>query len=350
MAEPSQRFLVVRLSSLGDIVHTLPAVAALGRTYPQAEIHWLVEDRYAVLLQGNPYVHHLIRLDTLGWRKRLTSADNLLDVIQGLIRLREFCYDKAIDFQGLMKSAILARLSRSEERVGLAERWLREPAAAAFYTQLVRPHERKHIIEINLSLVEHLGARSEHWEFPLPETPEDNAAVSERRRQLGVAEYILVNPGGGWMAKCWPPDSYAALVRRLADELPFDILLTGSEQENVLIKGILARARSARVKYFPSTLVEFIALARRARLLIGGDTGPLHLAAAVGTPLVAIFNSADRRNTPERNGPFHPRDIVLWSREGWNNGRHTKNSGYLEGVNVESVLAAVLSRLARVHA
>lgn len=349
MPESYSRFLVVRLSSIGDIVHALPAVAALGRRFPQAIIHWAVEKRYASLLKGNPYLRRIIELDTLGWRNRLTSADTFDDILQSFRVLRESPYDVAIDMQGLLKTGLLMWASQARERLGFQSQWLREPAAAMFYTRRISAQGRQHIIEINLSLVEHLGAQPGKWEFPLPSDPEDELAVREQLQALGTTEYIIVNPGGGWKAKRWSPENYAEAIRRLAGELPFNILLTGSEQERDLIHTILEQAQAPRTKWFPATLCQFIALARGARLLIGGDTGPLHLAAGAGTPLVAIFNSSDPTNTPERNGPFNPADIVLCGAQEPHGSEYAKNLDYLPGVSVDSVVQAACERLKRAN-
>jgi heptosyltransferase-1 len=345
MPESRQRFLVIRLSSIGDIVHTLPAVAALGRAHPRAEIHWVVEERFSELLSGNPFVSRVIKLDTLGWRKDPTSGRVMAEIMQGFEALREYQYDAAIDFQGLMKSSIFARLSHSQRRIGLARGSLREPLAAALYTQRISPKGRAHIIEINLSLVEALGAQPSNWEFPLPDRPEDREAVREQLLQLGTKEFIIVNPGGGWKSKRWPPANYAELIATLAAKLPLDILVTGSPQEEDVACEILSGANAGSAKWFPSTLLQFIALAREAKLLIGGDTGPLHLAAAVGTPIVALFNAADPRNTPERNGPFNKEDIILCGPRKAKQAVHSKHLNYLEGVSVDSVVEAALQRL-----
>jgi heptosyltransferase-1 len=344
-----QRFLVIRLSSIGDIVHTLPAVAALGRAHPQAEIHWAIENRFAALVEANPFVSRIIRLDTLTWRKNATSGQTISEIMTAIEAFREFSYDAVIDFQGLMKSAIFARLSHSQQRIGLASKWLREPLAAMLYTHRISPRDSTHIIQINLSLVGPLGAHSSKWEFPLPENPVDKEAVQEQLQRLGTRDFIILNPGGGWKSKRWPPASYAELAAKLAAGIPGDILVTGSQQEEALAKEIIIRSGTPRAKWFPTTLLQFIALARQAKLLIGGDTGPLHLAAAVGTPIVAIFNSSDPRNTPERNGPFNPADIVLAAPRKPGRTAHSKHADYLDGISVEAVLNAALQRLETAH-
>jgi lipopolysaccharide heptosyltransferase I len=375
------RFLVIRLSSIGDIVHALPAVAALGET--GAEIHWAVESRFAPLLEGNPSIQRVVRLDTLALRLRSlrlrsgsstgsptssngerfgVAAENF---VRGIAALRASEYDAAIDFQGLVKSALIGRLSRARERVGFSEHWLREPLAGVFYTDRVNPRvgPPKHVIEMNLSLAERLGAkmpeRREDWEFPLSRSEREESAVAARLESLGIQDFIILNPGGGWSEKRWPPNDYAEFIRRFAAEFTGHFLLTGSKAEEPEIEFILRSAHCARACYFPSTLLEFIGLARRARLMVSGDTGPMHLAAAVGTPIVAIFSGQDPLNTPERNGPFSPDDFVVVPGKGLLSGVVVTLPGnararafqpdvknYVLGVKVEAVVRAARQRLA----
>ena len=330
-------------------MHTLPAAAALGRAHPQAEIHWAVEKRFAELVATNPFVSRVIKLDTLGWRKTPTAARTMTDIMHGFEALREYTYDTAIDFQGLIKSAILSRLTHSQKRIGLSSKYLREPLAAALYSRRVTPENCKHVIEINLSLVEPLGARTSTWEFPLPDNPQDKEAVREKLQALGTGEFVIINFGGGWKSKRWSPANYAELISRLAGLIPHDFLVTGSPQEEETAREIITRTNVQRAKWFPSTLLQFIALARQARLLIGGDTGPLHLAAAAGTPIVAIFNAKDPRNTPERNGPFNKEDIILCGPGRPGRSDHDKDMNYLEEVGVESVANAAIQRLGIQH-
>ncbi len=344
MNEPAQRFLVVRLSSIGDIVHALPAAAALAETYPDAHIHWAVEKRYAALLAGNPHLHRVIAFDTLGWRRRLTRSTTLEEIWNGVFDLRQEPYTAALDFQGLWKSALVARLCRSPERIGFNERWIREPSAAILYTQKVSPPEHAHVVEENLALVARVGAQTRRWQFPLPWYEEDDTYIEEQLGAVGAKDFILINPGGGWRSKCWPPENYSELIRRLHRDRSEKIVLSGAPAEEDLIAGILRSAGTGSAHYFPTTLVQFIALARRARLFIGGDTGPLHLAAAVGTPIVGIYGPTD----PARNGPFAPDDIALYTHAPVD---HTRDPGadYLSGISAEAVAAAVERRLARVH-
>ncbi len=344
MSDAAQRFLMVRLSSIGDIVHALPAAAALAETFPQAHLDWVVEKRYAVLLVGNPHLHRVIALDTLGWRERLISSPTFKKIWNGIFDLRRAPYTAALDFQGLWKSALVARLSASPERIGFSERWLREPSAAILYTQKVSPLEGAHVVEENLALVERVGARAGRWQFPLPWHEQDDAYVEEQLAALDSKSFILINSGGGWRSKCWPPENYSALVRQLSSVRREKIILSGSPSEGDLIAGILQGAGTGSAHYLPTTLVQFIALARRAQLFIGGDTGPLHLAAAVGTPIVGLYGPTD----PARNGPFAANDIALYTHAPVDHSRDPR-AGYLHGISVELVMEAVETRLARVH-
>ncbi len=344
MNDAAQRFLMVRLSSIGDIVHALPAAAALAETFPQAQLHWVVEKRYAALLAGNPHLHRVIALDTLGWRERLTSSATFKEICNGIFDLRRTPYTAALDFQGLWKSAMVARLSTSPERIGFSERWMREPSAAILYTQKVSPPEGAHVVEENLALVERVGARAGRWQFPLPRYEQDDAHVEEQLAALDSKNFILINPGGGWRSKRWSPENYSSLIRQLSRARQEKIILSGSPSEGTLIAGILQGAGTGNARYLPTTIVQFIALARRARLFIGGDTGPLHLTAAVGTPIVGIYGPTD----PARNGPFAADDIALYNHAPVDHTRNP-NAGYLSGISVESVMEAVETRLARVN-
>jgi heptosyltransferase I len=256
-----------------------------------------------------------------------------------------------VDFQGLVKSAALGWLSRATRRVGFAGPWRREKLAGLLYTERVEAVGREHVVEENLALAERLGARPvprERWQFPLPRDFRTERQIEQRLEELGAERFIVINPGGGWTSKCWPPRQYAELVRTLETEDHW-VLLTGSPDEEALIRGIVANAGGGRAAYFPSSLTEFISLVQRARLLVGGDTGPLHLAAAVGTPIVALYGPT----RAARNGPFAPADITLQNqansgararRTHWNRGQ-ARRTGYLEGLPTDEVLAAVRRRL-----
>lgn len=337
-----EKVLVLRLSSIGDIVHALPAVSALAETFPNAQIDWVVEDRYACLLDGNPCLRRVIRLDTLGWRKRWASTQTMTKAAAALREIRSERYDAVIDFQGLIKTGVLARLCRAPRRIGYAHFRHRERGAGLFYTDEVELPAGIHAVEENLALVASLGARASAWKFPLPQQREDEECVSQQLAAAGVEEFAIINPGGGWLSKRWPPESYARLIQRISSERKAwpRLILTGSEADEPVAREILLRAGPCDARFIATTLTQYVALARRARLFLGGDTGPMHLAAALGVPVVAILGPTD----PRRNGPFCAHDIVL-SNHGEVNHSRRRDQSYLEGVTVESVFGAVQARL-----
>lgn len=347
MPAAPHNILVIRLSSIGDIVHALPAVAALGETYPQAEITWAVEQRYANLLDGNPYVKRVIGINTLGWRKRWASVETIREVMSAIRALRHQRYDAVIDFQGLIKTGVISWLCRSTRRIGYAKFPHREPGSGIFYTEEAPVAGRMHVIQENMALVERLGARALTWRFPLPRN-EDDEKYAESSLET-IEDFILISPGGGWIAKRWPPASYADLLTHMTQRPALSglaVVLTGSPAEEGDIRQILKSSGNRRACYVPATLGQYIALARRARLFIGGDTGPMHLAAALGVPVVAIMGPTD----PVRNGPFSSSDIALSNDAEVNHTRRGKSPAFLQGIAVEDVAAAAEERLARVHA
>lgn len=346
MSELTQKILIIRLSSIGDIVNALPAVAALGRTFPAAEITWAVEARYACLLEGNPYLRRTVQLDTLGWRKRLGFASTWREIASGVRTLRETRYDFVLDFQALVKTAFIARLCRSPRRVGFAAYAHREIGAGLFYTETVAPPVSGHVINEYMSLARQLGAEAGgSWEFPLPSSPAARSAMEARLEAARADDFVLISPGGGWAAKRWPPESYSALISRLQRETALAIVLTGAPAEEPVIREIIRSPGCERSIYVPASIQHFIELARKAKLFIGGDTGPLHLAAALGTPIVAIYGPTD----PARNGPFSAADMVLRNRSEVNHSRRGPEGKFLEGVDPQDVLTAVHERLARAH-
>jgi lipopolysaccharide heptosyltransferase I len=295
---PDGRFLLVRLGSLGDIVHALPAAAALRESFPEARIAWVVERKWRALLDGNPDLDEVIEL-ARGARGYAACAR----------RLRAGGYTCAIDFQGLYKSAGLARLSGAPRRIGFERRFAREGGAAKFYTERVVP-QAPHVVEWNLALAERAGARRIPARFPLRVPPEAEAYVERELALRGLREFYLLSPGGGWRGKCWPAERYGHLHRRLAARhalLGLRAVLSYGPGERDLAEAVRLVAGEPEPVILPMDLPQLMAALRRARFFLGGDTGPLHLAVALGTPVVGLYGPTD----PARNGPYSPRDVVV---------------------------------------
>jgi lipopolysaccharide heptosyltransferase I len=331
------RALVVRLSSIGDVVHTLPALAALRRHGWEAG--WLVEPPGRPLLEDSPLLDQVVPAP----RARAFSGGEALSALRALRARR---YDVALDFQGLWKSAGWARLSGAARVVGYGRHWRRESASAVLVGERVTPPPRlRHVIDKNLALLSPLGIDAVGLrEFPLPLSAEAVARVDHGVRDLGGGPFVLLNPGGGWPSKLWPAERFGALARGLAEHgLPS--LVTWGPGEQTLAERVAASAGGGARAAFPTTLLDYVELARRARLVIAADTGPLHLACAVGTPVVALFGPTD----PTRNGPFAPDDVVV-RREPpcapCYRRACRRHLGVMEEIPVEDVLRAAERRLA----
>jgi ADP-heptose:LPS heptosyltransferase len=222
--------------------------------------------------------------------------------------LRARRYDVALDFQGLWKSAAWARLSGARRVVGFAGRWRRESPSALLVGERVElPSEAVHVIDKNLALLRPLGIDALGLrEFPLPEAPASAERVDRVLPGLVREPFAILNPGGGWASKLWPPESFGAVALGLR-ERGLSSVVTWGPGEEALADRVVAASSGAAVRCFATSLLDYVALARRARLVVAGDTGTLHLACAVGTPVVALFGPTD----PARNGPFSPRDEVV---------------------------------------
>ena len=340
-----RRLLIMRLGSMGDILHTLPAASALRAALPQAHIGWVVEERWAELLCAaseprsgprsprRPLVDNLHVVDTKAWRKNPVSIGTVEQVATALSELRGQRYDVAIDFQGAVRSALLARLSRAPVIYGF--RQPRENVATMFYTRQVIA-EGRHVAEQNLSLAKAVLGRSP--DVPGIEFPCDPAADKQCQRWLesrSVRDFVLLNPGAGWVAKQWPAERYGRLAECLA-ETGLTPLVNGGPGEEELAQAAKA-ASGGTAQTVAGSLAELLALTRRAKLFVGGDTGPMHLAAALGIPVVAIFGPT----SPERNGPYLTPSIVLRSPSSETSyARLPKPDAGLLEISVGDVLAA----------
>lgn len=273
----ARRVLVVRLGAMGDIVQTLPAVATLKHGMPHSEITWVVESKWQALLEGNPYVDRVILFDrgTLG---SLKSAWR---------ELRRQRFDVAVDFQGLIKSALVAACSRPERIYGFDAKCSRERQAAWFYS--TRVHSGAvHRVDKYLDLAMAAGVTNPLKVFPIPQGRPEG--------RLPRGEFILASPRAGWGSKQWPLEFYAALGERLRRECGIPLVLNGAEE-------ILTAATESHV----SGIAGLIDATRRATAVVGVDSGPLHVAAAIGKPGVAIYGATD----PAITGPFGKTFIVL---------------------------------------
>ncbi len=268
------RILIVRLGAMGDVIHTLPAVASLKHSLPHSRLTWVIHPRWIPLLEGNPYIDEILPFD-----RRAVSG-----IRDAWRNLRAQRFDFAVDFQGLIQSALVSAVARPERIYGFHRSQTREPLATLFYSHTTETRAA-HIVDKNLELAAASGASSLLRAFPLPQgIPEGDLP----------AKFVLASPLAGWGSKQWPLENYAALARKIEQSCGLPLVVNGPPQA----EPILRRIPGAIVHR--SGLSGLIDATRRATAIVGVDSGPLHLAAALGRPGVAIFGPTD----PARNGPY----------------------------------------------
>ena len=324
--------LIVRLGALGDVIHAVPAAAALRKTFPDARIDWLVDAKHRDIVDLVTAIDRAVPLESptmAGWTAALRS-------------LRAIPYDIAIDLQGLMKSAVLARASGAARVVGFSIWHLREKTARPFYSD-AHEAEGGHVIRKNLRLLRAVGVAEEEIRFPLAEVP--SPALDDLRRRIPAGRpFALVNPGAAWPNKRWAPERFGELAAFLRDECGLTPVIVWGPGEEGLAQEVIAASSGAAIAAPPTRVADLVALARAAALLVSGDTGPLHIATAVGTPTVSLFGPTD----PDRNGPYAPEDVAVSRYEscGCHYDRRCHEPSWCLGqVEVAEVCAAVQRRL-----
>jgi heptosyltransferase-1 len=338
------RFLIVRLGALGDVVHAIPVAAALRRAFPASRIDWLVSAKHREILDLVPVIDRRLvindRSDALGGTSMLAAVREL----------RAAHYDVALDLQGLIKSALLARSSGAPRVIGFSSRYAREGLARLFYTEafdpgrggLYAPGETRHVVDINLSLLQTLGVTSATAEFPIDAV--DSAAARSAADRTG-GRYALLNPGAAWPNKRWPPARFAAVAAALRRAHGLMSVVLWGPGEEALAQEVVAAAEGSAVASPKTSIADLVALARGAAVMVSGDTGPTHIAGALGTPLVGIYGPT----RPSRNGPMAPGDVTV-SRDAVCQCHHLRRCRLAQmcllDIEVREVLDAVERRLA----
>jgi lipopolysaccharide heptosyltransferase I len=299
---------IVKLSSLGDVLHALPVAHALRRHFPEAHLTWIVEAREYAILKDQPDLNAVVPVDTRLWRRLIWRPAGAREVLGKLSRLTERLrgarFDVAIDLQGLIKSGLLTAYTGAPLRIGFALSHCGEPLNVLFTTHRVKPpREAAHVVEQYLSLLEPLGVKAAPPVFLLPSEPAAERRIDEFLAAEGVKpqdRLVALNPGAGHPAKRWPVEHFARLAERLLVEAGARVVLLWGPDEEGMARAIAAQTTSRPVLAPPTSLPDLCALLRRAALMVAGDTGPLHVAAALGTPCVGLFGPT----RAERNGPY----------------------------------------------
>ena len=326
-----QCFAVVRLGSLGDIVHTFPAVAGLRASFPGSGIVWLTHPRWVGLVSASGLATEIWPVD----------SRDLGSVRQVLRKLRARQWGAAIDYQGLWKAAFLPFFGGVPRRIGFSSATIREFGVSVLYTDRV-VCATTHIADQNGELSLRAGAKQPVGSFGLHIGEADASRVRCDLDKAGIGRYLVLSPGGGWRSKCWPTDRFGALCQRIQSELGLPCVINYGPGEEWLARQVQAASGEANPIVYDGELGQLMALLRGAQCIVGGDTGPLHLAIALGTPAVALFGPTD----PARNGPYRLGEIVLRSPNAVRSyERSDVTDPSLLELSVEAVFAAVRQRL-----
>jgi len=293
---PEPRFLVVRLGSLGDIVHTFPAVAGLRHSFPRAEIIWLTHPRWVNLVASSGLATEIWPVD----------SRDLSSVRQTIAKIRAQKWDAAIDYQGLWKSALLPFLAGVPKRIGFSSETIREFGVPVLYTDRVHPRA-KHIADQNGELTLQAGTKTPVGHVNLKVSEKDCQRVSSDLAAVGIERYVVLSPGGGWRSKCWPAERFGELCQKIRGELNVRCVINYGPGEEALAETVKSASANGDPILYDGELGQLMALLQGAQCIVGGDTGPLHLAIALGTKAVAIFGPTN----PTRNGPYPPQPFVL---------------------------------------
>jgi lipopolysaccharide heptosyltransferase I len=303
-----ENILLIKPSSLGDIVMALPALSALRRSFPRARISWLIRPEFAPLIEGHPHLDEIILFDRKSLGRAWRDPAALRELTALVSRLRRSRFDAVLDLQGLFRSASLAWLSGCKQRFGPI--WRKE-LARYFYTTAIAPRlEWVHVVDYYLKLVEAMGGADLRVEFVLPEKPAATATARDLLSRHGVDQgrYAVIIPGSAQVSKCWPADRFADLADRLTSDHGLAVVATGSKSESVMIEQIQALAKHPIINLAGRTsLPELTEVLRMAKLIVSNDTGPGHIAAALGRPLVMMFSWSN----PLRVGPYRRPECIV---------------------------------------
>jgi heptosyltransferase-1 len=339
-AEP-RAVALVKLSSLGDVIHALPVAEALTTAFPRARLVWLVERREAALLRDHPALDEVIDVDTRAWRSARTPGQ-VMSVVRSLMalrrRLRAARFDVAIDLQGLVKSGAVVRATDAPLRIGFAAGWSRERLNTLFTTRRVTPPpEARHVVDQYLTLLEPLGVAvpPQRARFRLPTRAAAESRIDDFFVGVGLKprhRLVVLNPGAGRTNKRWPVARFRALAERLCHVDGAHVLVLWGPSEREAARAIAEIPAPRPALAPPTDLDELAAVVRRASVMVAGDTGPLHLAAAVGTRCVGLYGPT----SAARNGPYGAGHRVIAAPD-----------GRMASIEVPPVLDAVLEALGR---
>jgi 3-deoxy-D-manno-octulosonic-acid transferase/heptosyltransferase-1 len=297
--------LVIKLSAIGDVVHSLPFLEVVRKNFPGARIDWVVEADAAPIIEGHDAIDRLFVSSRKPWQKRLMEVGSYLPVLREVARfvreLRGYRYELVIDLQGLLKSALLAGLVKGGEKVGLEG--AREGSWVFYNGPAIPVDYRLHAVDRYLQAADYLNCRRTEWEGRIPLSQKDKGKVDELLSlpEVGGRPIIAFNPMARWKTKLWSEEKFAELADKVAQQLSCAVVFTGSPSDRPVIRDLSNRMKNPPLNLAGRTsLKELAYLYSRCRAAVCTDTGPMHIAAAMGCPVVALFGPTD----PFRTGPY----------------------------------------------
>ncbi len=298
---PPEKILIVKPSSLGDIVHSLPFLNAIKSCYPCAEIHWVVARGFEGLLEGHPMINELIVIDKDKWKKPGNISATVREIRKFFGEVRQRRYDLVIDLQGLLRSGMITAATGAPVRVGFSEAreggWL-------FYTKKVHGGREVHAVDRYLKIARFLGCKTDQIIFPFPLMEDDSGKIGKLKTSL--KDYAVIVPGARWSTKVWPAERFG----KIASMLPMSSLVIGGDADKVAAEEIVRTSGGKAVSLAGETkLRDLIGIMKDSRLVISNDSGPMHIAAGFNVPVVAIFGPT----SPIRTGPYGKGHVALSS-------------------------------------
>lgn len=293
-----RKLLVVKPSSLGDVVHSMPFLNVIRESFPGAEIHWVIAKGLEGLLDSHPMVQKLWIINKDQWRKIKKIHGTVLELRTLAEALKSECYDVVIDLQGLLRSGLLTAATKAPVRLGFSE--ARE-GSRLFYTHRISGGRDVHAVDRYLKIASALGCDTGTVTFPLPLVKE---SVKIRQLKQEIGEYAVLAPGARWQTKRWPAERFG----RLCSGFRIKSIIIGSKADEALAEEVAAHSEGKAVSMAGKTDVkEMISLIRKARFMVTNDSGPMHIAAACGVPVAALFGPT----SPARTGPYGSGNIIV---------------------------------------
>ena len=307
--------LIVKLSAIGDVIHTLPALNAVRKQYPDAHITWLVEEAAYGVIKGHKALDRIIVSKRKTWLKGLAGRSCLKNIREacGFIKhLRDTRYDLILDFQALLKSGVLIGLARGGRKIGFDKGMEHQEHSYIFLNERIKPVDMEvHALIRGMILLEAIGIRSSKVEYNIYISDQDRNAANDLLMHCGIKTpelLVAINPMAKWETKLWDNLKFATLADRLIGQANADVIFTGGQEDREAIDHIVSNMKAQAANLAGKTgLKTLAALYEKTSIVVSTDTGPMHLAAAIGTPVVALFGPT----APWRTGPFGPGHKII---------------------------------------